>query len=165
MKGALNQDPSDQAPGQSQTDDLTCPRLPLPRAPGQGTVLAPGGSLFTVSSGLGAGSHTRGPGVLSLTIATAGVWAQPPNPEAGAPGRLCNGSVLQGLAAPSSSTRETLGWPGLSSGQALRPGASHPAPTQHRALRIIQTAGGGLESGLGYPRPTRTPPAPEYQRA
>ena len=161
MKGALNQDPGDQAPGQSQIDDLSCPQLPLPRAPGQGTVLAPGGSLFTAAVAWAQGAPL-GPqaSMLSLTVATARVRAQPPNPEAGAPGRLSNGSP----PGPGG-TRETLGWPGLSSGQALRPGASHPAPTQHRAPRIIQTAGGGLELGLGYPRPTRTPPAPEYQRA
>ncbi|XP_059774812.1 tektin bundle-interacting protein 1 isoform X2 [Balaenoptera ricei] len=62
MKGALNQDPGDQAPGQSQIDGLSCPQLPLPRAPGQGTVLAPGGSLFTAAVAWAQGAALGPPG-------------------------------------------------------------------------------------------------------
>lgn len=123
---------------------------PGPQANRQGTVLAPGNSLFVVSSGLGTGDCTWGPqpGTLSLAASTARVWARPPNPDVGAPGRLSDSSVLQGLVAP--------GKPLASQGRApCSPWAQDPHIQPHitQSTPIIQTVGGGLELALEYTKP------------
>ncbi|XP_073661729.1 uncharacterized protein [Tursiops truncatus] len=115
VKGALNQDPGDQAPGQSQTDELSCPRPPYagPQAKAQSwpRVAWAQGAALGPPARHAEPHHRQGQGLGPAA-----------NPEAG----LLAGSAMA-LSSRAGGTRETLGWPGLNSGQALCPGASHPA--------------------------------------